>query len=195
MSDFESYIQVADGNNEFEIACTYQDENVYDMIAYGRTDSSYILWEHEFVNNTATITVNDTTYLLIEVSDHLSLVSKNGNELPLNNENDLITMKNNDASNTDTHRVWLGGPYHGSTRAVKVGSKLFPKVNMKYYQYAASDCMTCIKTETYYYGAYSERTGTWYEPLEKEDGHQKMTISYYHSQRPDYTGIKACKKY
>lgn len=42
-SDFSKLTQIADGNYDFEYLYTYKDENVSDVIAYDKTDSTYIL--------------------------------------------------------------------------------------------------------------------------------------------------------
>lgn len=47
----------------------------------------------------------------------------------------------------------------------------------------------------YYYGAYSESIGVFYESITTSSGSIKYTYSYFHSVRPDYTGNSACMAY
>ena len=79
--------------------------------------------------------------------------------------------------------------------AVSVGASITPTVHIKYYQYGAADCMSYIKEKKNYYGAYSELSNTWYEPIKTKSGNLKTTNSYFHSIRPDYTGNSACLNY
>ena len=80
-SDFSKLTQIADGNYDFEYLYTYKDENVSDVIAYDKTDSTYILLEEDLVNNTSTMTIDEETYLINENNSNLSLVTENGSEL------------------------------------------------------------------------------------------------------------------
>lgn len=243
ISDFDRVIQVADGNSDFEYLYTYQDENVKDVIAYDKTDSAYILLEQDLVNDTATFTIDNETFLISGDDSDLSLVSDNGSELTFYEEvidDDYPTpltpaegqeVKNVDGDSPTTYATsWkkLGGPMHKTSKmtfkvleilgvvgsavslfvdgilgtvvfiysvAVSVGSTLKPTVHIKYYQYGASDCLSYIKEQKYYYGAYSEISKTWYEQIKTKSGSAKVTYSYFHSQRPDYTGNSACLKY
>ena len=61
-SDFSKLTQIADENYDFEYLYTYKDENVSDVIAYDKTDSTYILLEEDLVNNTSTMTIDEETY-------------------------------------------------------------------------------------------------------------------------------------
>ncbi len=79
--------------------------------------------------------------------------------------------------------------------AVSVGATFKPTIHLKIYQYGASDCLSYIRQKKYYYGAYSESSGTWYEPIKTTSGALKYTYSYFHSIRPDYTGNPACLRY
>lgn len=241
-SDFKELIQVADGNNDLEYLYTYQNENVNDIIAYDKTDSAYILLEEDLVNNTATITINDQTYLLNQKEADFSLVSKNGSEFVFYEEiidesypMPLMPAEGQEVKNVDgdapsTYTTWklIGGPLHKTSKmtfkvleligmvgsaasllvsgplgtvvflytvAVSVGSTLKPTVHIKYYQYGAADCMSYIREQKYYYGVYSEISRTWYEQITEKGGSAKVTYSYFHSQRPDYTGNPACMKY
>ncbi len=242
-SDFKELIKVADGDIDLEYLYTYQDENISDVIAYDKTDSSYILLEEDIVNNTATLTIDNTTYLIDQKDSNLSLVTKNGSELIFYEEvidEDYPTpllpaegeeIKNVDGEAPSTYASWvkLGGPFHKTSKmtfevleiigtvgsgvsllvggpilgtvvflytvAVSVGSTLKPTVHIKYYQYGASDCLSYIREEKFYYGAYSELSNTWFEPIKTKSGSLKVTYSYFHSQRPDYTGNSACMRY
>ena len=89
----------------------------------------------------------------------------------------------------------LGKVVFLSSIAVAVGKTISPTVHIKYYQYGASDCMTYIREERFYYGAYSEVSNTYYEQITNKNGTPKVTYSYFHSQRPDYTGNPACMGY
>ena len=40
--------------------------------------------------------------------------------------------------------------------AVSVGSSVKPTIHIKFYQYGASDCLSYIREQKYYFGAYSE---------------------------------------
>lgn len=79
--------------------------------------------------------------------------------------------------------------------AVSVGQTVSPTIHIKFYQEHASDCFTYIRETDYYYGAYSESSGTFYEPITTTGGSVKYTYSYFHSVRPDYTGNPACMAY
>ena len=79
--------------------------------------------------------------------------------------------------------------------AVSVGSSVKPTIHIKFYQYGASDCLSYIREQKYYFGAYSEISKKWYEQNKNKSGAAKVTYSYFHSQRPDYTGNPACMNY
>ena len=129
-SSFKEIIQVADGNNDLEYLYTYQNENVSDVIAYDKTDSSYILIEEDKVNNTSTITVNDETYLLNKKNRDLSLINKGGNELVFYEEfidetypTPLMPaegeeIRSIDGENPSTYTTWkmIGGPFHKTSK-------------------------------------------------------------------------------
>lgn len=79
--------------------------------------------------------------------------------------------------------------------AVSVGQTVSPTIHIQFYQEHASDCFTYIRETDYYYGAYSESSGTFYEPITTSSGSIKYTYSYFHSVRPDQTGNSACMAY
>lgn len=79
--------------------------------------------------------------------------------------------------------------------AVSAGETISPTIHIKYYQEHAFDCYTYIRETDYYYGAYSESSGTFYEPITTTSGSIKYSYTYFHSVRPDYTGNSACLAY
>lgn len=241
-SDFSKLTQIADGNYDFEYLYTYKDENVSDVIAYDKTDSTYILLEEDLVNNTSTMTIDEETYLINENNSNLSLVTENGSELMFYEEildedypDPLMPAEGEEVLNVDgetptTYTTWkkLGGPFHKTSKmtfkvleiigmvgsavslfvsgplgkvaflysvAVSVGSSVKPTIHIKFYQYGASDCLSYIREQKYYFGAYSEISKKWYEQIKTKSGAAKVTYSYFHSQRPDYTGNPACMNY
>ena len=241
-SDFSKLTQIADGNYDFEYLYTYKDENVSDVIAYDKTDSTYILLEEDLVNNTSTMTIDEETYLINENNSNLSLVTENGSELMFYEEIldkdypvPLMPAEGEEVLNVDgktptTYTNWkkLGGPFHKTSKmtfkvleiigmvgsavslfvsgplgsvvflysvAVSVGSSIKPTIHIKFYQYGASDCLSYIREQKYYFGAYSEISKKWYEQIKTKSGAAKVTYSYFHSQRPDYTGNPACMNY
>lgn len=241
-SDFSKLTQIADGNYDFEYLYTYKDENVSDVIAYDKTDSTYILLEEDLVNNTSTMTIDEETYLINENNSNLSLVTENGSELMFYEEildedypDPLMPAEGEEVLNVDgetptTYTTWkkLGGSFHKTSKmtfkvleiigmvgsavslfvsgplgkvvflysvAVSVGSSVKPTIHIKFYQYGASDCLSYIREQKYYFGAYSEISKKWYEQIKTKSGAAKVTYSYFHSQRPDYTGNPACMNY
>lgn len=242
LSGFEELEKVANGNVDLDFLYTYQNENVTDVIAYDKTDSSYILLEEDKVNNTVSLSINNDTYLLEQDDEKISLLNISGNEIVIYEEiidpdyptplmpADGQEIKNVDGSEPSTYTTWklLGGPLHKTTKmkfeilellgmvasgallyaktpigavvfiytvAVSIGSSVNPTIHIKYYQYGAADCMSYIREQKYYYGAYSEVSRTWYEQITTKSGTPKITYSYFHSQRPDYTGNAACMRY
>ena len=125
-SDFSKLTQIADENYDFEYLYTYKDENVSDVIAYDKTDSTYILLEEDLVNNTSTMTIDEETYLINENNSNLSLVTENGSELMFYVEildedypDPLMPAEGEEVLNVDgetptTYTTWkkLGGPFH-----------------------------------------------------------------------------------
>lgn len=89
----------------------------------------------------------------------------------------------------------LGAVVFISSVVLAVGKTFSPTVHIKYYQYGASDCLSYIREEKFYYGAYSELSNSYYEQITNKNGSAKVTYSYFHSQRPDYTGNPACMGY
>ena len=79
--------------------------------------------------------------------------------------------------------------------AVAAGSTITATLHIMYYQAHASDCLYYIRETRYYYGAYSQVTNTFYEPITDQSGNQVTQTVYFFSVQPEYTGIPACLAY
>ena len=121
----ESVEIIAENYQELEEIYIYQDEYVSDIIVYDDVSSVYVLVEEDHVNNTATVTIDQTTFELESVnSEKISLLDDDGNELviyeEISDELPIESLENEEDFDSPLLRAasWVkkSGPFHKTTK-------------------------------------------------------------------------------
>jgi len=72
--------------------------------------------------------------------------------------------------------------------AVSIGQTISPTIHIQFYLENRSDCLSYHRETRYYFGAYSEISGQFYERINNSNGTAKSTYALYHSINPIQIG-------